>query len=183
MNALLRRLLLATLLVPLGAVAALALLNPRPAVTLRLLTWTSPALPMGSWLAIAVGGGGLLSAAATAAALQTPGGLVLRPGTGTGLGRGGRRSPGDSLRPGSWGSQPPANPATRPEPAATAGPQRPPGAPPPTVEVPFRVLRQGSPASSRPGERKDPRPATASSPSPGASAVGDGWGLPPSDDW
>ena len=152
MNPVLRRLLLLPVLAPLVAVAALALLNPRPAVALRLLIWSSPALPIGSWLAIAVAGGGLMSAAATSAALQSS--TVLR--------RQVRVSPGPrSPEPGS---------------TATAGPQRPPGAPPPTVEVPFRVIRRGA-TSSKPSEPE------AATPAPVASAVGDGWSQAPSDDW
>ncbi len=166
MSAVLRRLLLLPVLAPLVAVAALALLNPRPAVALRLLTWTSPALPIGSWLAIAVGGGGLLSAAATTAALQTPGQTR-------------RQVRVPAAAPRSRG------PAAEPEPgrpSATAGPQRPPGAPPPTVEVPFRVIRKGSSAATKTAATGAAAPA-APAPGPVASAVGDGWSESPNDDW
>lgn len=159
----LRRLLLLPVLAPLVAVAALALLNPSPPVALRLLTWTTPALPIGSWLAIAVGGGGLLSAAATTAALQTP-----LPGR--------RRV---RVRTSSSPEAPAATAAP-----ASAGPQRPPGAPAPTVEVPFRVIRQGS-ASTKP-EDKAPARAPGSAPAPTnpvANAVGDGWSSSANDDW
>lgn len=171
MSGVLRRLLLLPVLAPLVAVAALALLNPRPAVALRLLTWTSPALPIGSWLAIAVGGGGLLSAAATTAALQTPG-LARRQV------RVSAASP--RSRDGSRNAEPPRRAAAWPDtpPAATAGPQRPPGAPPPTVEVPFRVIRKGG---SAPRTESAPQEAPASGAV--ASAVGDGWSDAPSDDW
>ena len=164
MSPVVRRLLLLPVMAPLVAVAALALLNPRPAVALRLLTWTSPALPIGSWLAIAVAGGGLMSAAATSAALQTPGSLRRQVRVGTSAPR--------SQEP------EPIRRNARPEgrATATAGPQRPPGAPPPTVEVPFRVIRKGS-SSSNP-----PEPAAAP-PAPVANAVGDGWSEVPGDDW
>lgn len=180
MNGVLRRLLLLPVLLPLVAVAALALLNPRPAVALRLLTWTSPALPIGSWLAIAVGGGGLLSAAATTAALQTPtsGGRRQVRVSGAPRGREAAREPEPVRRSGGWADRAPDSSA----PAATAGPQRPPGAPPPTVEVPFRVIRKGSGASAKTSSRDKPgtpAPATA----PVANAVGDGWGESPSDEW
>ena len=145
----LRRLLLLPVLTPLVAVAALALLNPRPAVALRLLTWSSPALPIGSWLAIAVAGGGLLSATATTTALQTPGQTRRQVRV---------RASRDPQPPPGWGEPP----------ATSAGPQRPPGAPAPTVEVPFRVIRKGSAAPTS---------------TPVAQAVGDGWSSAPSDDW
>jgi hypothetical protein len=67
---LLRRLLLLPLLAPLLAVLLVGALNPRPWVGLRLLIWRTPEWTIGSWLALAAGGGGALSAAATALALQ-----------------------------------------------------------------------------------------------------------------
>ncbi|MGB5135349.1 MAG: hypothetical protein WBN89_09275, partial [Prochlorococcaceae cyanobacterium] len=67
---LLRRLLLLPLLAPLLAVLVIGAVNPRPAVRMRLLTWTSPPLPIGVWLLLASGGGALLSAGATTLALQ-----------------------------------------------------------------------------------------------------------------
>lgn len=145
MKRVLRRLLLLPVLAPWVAVAALALLNPRPAVPLRLLTWTSPALPIGSWMAMATAGGGLLSATATLAVLR----------------RGGRAG-----RPAEAGSSQPPTPGARPR--GTAGPQRPPGAPPPTVEVPFRVIRRGR------GEDQG---------SPEVRATGDGWDDVADDQW
>lgn len=159
MNGVVRRLLLPLLLAPLVGAIVLALLNPRPAVALRLLTWTSPALPIGSWLALAVGGGGLLSAAATTAGLQSS----------TPLRRRVRQPPGSA-----WAEKGSPSGSSQP-PAAPSAPQRPPGDPPPTVEVPFRVIRRGSgaaaPATREPG------------PAPVATAVGDGWSDGGSEDW
>lgn len=174
MNSVVKRLLLLPVLTPLLLVAALALLNPRPAVALRLLTWTSPALPIGSWLAMAVGGGGLLSAAATTAALQ--GGSPVRRQVRMGTVPPGPRQAG--RRP-----SPPPEP-----PIAAAGPQRPPGAPPPTVEVPFRVIRKGTAAAAGSIPRKPEAPSaqagTGPAPQPAvANAVGDGWSESASDDW
>lgn len=144
----LRRLLLLPLLAALAAVIALVLLNPRPLVSLRLLVWTSPALPIGSWLAIALGGGGLLSASATLAALQAGG-------------------PARERR------EPPAMPAAAPQ---SPGPERQPGAAPPTVAVPYRVIRKGT-AAARPDSRSAPGQE------PVVQAVGDGWSDPRREDW
>lgn len=166
MNGVLRRLLLLPVLAPLVAVAALVLLNPRPAVALRLLTWTSPALPVGSWLAMAVAGGGLLSAAATTAALQA-----------TGHGRRQVR-----VEPEVRAREAPRRAPVWTEPAAAptsgTGPERPPGAPAPVVQVPFRVIRKGKGEAATPTAAASP-PA----PTPVANAVGDGWSDAPSDDW
>lgn len=163
MSGMLKRLLLLPVLAPLVAVAALVLLNPRPAVALRLLTWTSPALPVGSWLAIAVAGGGLISAAATTAALQAT---------------------GSQRRQVRMQPQTRHNEAPRRAPAAAtgAGPERPPGAPAPVVEVPFRVIRKGQGEPATPTAAARPT-APAPAPAPVANVVGDGWSDAPSDDW
>jgi hypothetical protein len=158
MSEVVRRLLLLPVIAPLAAVLALALLNPRPAVALRVLTWTSPALPIGSWLAVAVAGGGLLSGAATAAALQG-GGDARRRSVRMGTERMGAERMG-TVRPGQERSAP--------GPRATAGPPRPPGAPPPTVEVPFRVIRRGGSTDTAGAE---------------VTATGDGWDATPDDQW
>lgn len=124
-----------------------AALNPRPTLSLRLLTWTSPALPIGAWIAAMAAGGAALSAGATALALRDAG------------------SSAESLRrrvhrdgDPEWGQEEPVHrrqrwrrepvEQARPEWAApfadaafSAGPSRQPGQPPPTVAVPFRVIR------------------------------------------
>lgn len=166
MSGVVKRLLLLPVLAPLVAVGALVLLNPRPAVALRLLIWTSPALPVGSWLAIAVAGGGLLSAAATTAALQATGSQQHQV----------RVQP--EARRGEAPRRAPVWPEPSPPPASSTGPERPPGAPAPVVEVPFRVIRKGKGEPATPTAAD--RPAT---PAPVANAVGDGWSDAPSDDW
>ena len=208
MNRLLQRLLLFTLLTPLLAVLALAALNLSPAVSLRLLIWTSPALPLGSWLALAVGGGGLLSAAATSAALQSsiaarrqvplkteaPGrrqeSATWDPAYGETAGREttARRSASSQnlgQEANNWNEPLAANPA----------PTRPPGAPPPTVEVPFRVIRKPARAASSNPDNQTPRAAatsasahtsaTASASASANTSGGDGWdqSLPEQEDW
>jgi uncharacterized integral membrane protein len=150
----LRQLLLIPLLAPLLAVLLTGAINPRPAISLRLLVWTSPALPVGVWLMLAAGSGGLLSALGT--------GLALRSG-GPGLQRQVRRP----AEPGAWWGAEAAKP---PPPPPSAGPGRAAGEPSPTVEVPYRVIRRG-------------RPAGHQQPAATTPATGDGWDQDPSDDW
>ena len=202
MNRLLQRLLLFTLLTPLLAVLALAALNLSPTVSLRLLIWTSPALPLGSWLALAVGGGGLLSAAATSAALQSsvaarrqvrlkaeaPGrrqeSAAWDPALSETAGREttGRRSASSQnlgRETDTWNDPLATNPA----------PTRPPGAPPPTVEVPFRVIRKPVRAASASPDSQTPRSAAtnagANTSASANTSGGDGWdqSLPEQEDW
>jgi hypothetical protein len=198
MNRLLQRLLLFTLLTPLLAVLALAALNLSPTVSLRLLIWTSPALPLGSWLALAVGGGGLLSAAATSAALQSsvaarrqvrlkaeaPGrrqeSATWDPAFSETAGREttGRRSASSQnlgRETDTWNDPLATNPA----------PTRPPGAPPPTVEVPFRVIRKPARAASTSPDSQPPRAAATNANASANTSGGDGWdqSLPEQEEW
>lgn len=151
-----QQLLLIPLLAPLLAVWLVAAINPRPVVALRLLIWTSPALPLGLWIGGIAAAGAGLSAGATVLALrqQTPAADVpVLP-----------RRDGPSPR--------------RQEPAATGGgPSRAPGEPAPTVEVPFRVIRRGG--QSQPAAQTT---ATAA-PETVARAMGDGWDQPLNDSW
>ncbi len=153
---------------PLLAVLLLAALNPRPPVSLRLLTSRSPALPLGVWLAAGGAGGALLSGLATALALRE-----------------GRRQPRGRYSPAAREEREPwfsptwpvgrAQAAEEPEGPdgpgierdrwpQTPGPERGPGEPPPTVSVPFRVLRRpqraSSPDAGRPVATAAPAPAT-----------------------
>ncbi len=154
----LRQLLLVPLLAPLLAVLLIGAINPQPAIRLRLLVWSSPALPLGVWLMLAGGGGGLLSALASSLALR---------GVGPGLQRQVRRpAPG-----GGWRE---AEEPLPPPPAPAAGPSRAAGEPSPTVEVPYRVIRRGKPAN-----RQQPAAAATTA----ATGQGDGWDQPPSDEW
>lgn len=66
----LKRVLLLPLLSPVLATLVVGAINPKPPVTVRVLTWTSPALPLGLWLAGASCLGASLSAAGAALALQ-----------------------------------------------------------------------------------------------------------------
>ena len=164
----LRQLLLLPCLAPLLAVLLVAALNPRPAINLRLLIWSSPALPLGMWLALAAGGDGMLSALGT--------GLALR-GSSPGLQRQVRRpAAGRQAAPEPW------EPAA-PSPAAGAGPGRPAGEPSPTVEVPYRVIRRGRPTPERSAREASRVPVTATASGGMASSGDDGWDQPLPEDW
>ena len=205
--ALLRRLLLLPLLAPLMAVLILAALNPRPSLSLRLLIWRSPPLPIGLWIGAGAGGGALLSAAATALAL-VQGGTRQRP---SGRRRQGlaaehpepwdeqpRRSGGPSwFTRASQGFAPTPQDSAGPQQAATgqglgsrggAGPQRAPGQPAPTVAVPFRVLHRPSGAKP-PSRQAPPQPVAADNreaqpqPQVAPMTVGDDWEQNDGDDW
>lgn len=197
-----RRLLLVPLLAPLLAVLAIAVLNPMPRLSLRLLIWRSPPLPLGAWLALAASGGGLVSAAAVGLSLGQAGRLswserrgpdrvAARPSGGDGRWRERQRD--------AWSTaeSPPAPAARAPwsEPNGfSAGPSRSEGEPAPTVAVPFRVIqRPAQPAGS--GGQAGPqagRSRTAAveapvrrQPVPAAPApdAGEDWGAPLQDDW
>ncbi|MCT0217853.1 hypothetical protein KQ304_02400 [Synechococcus sp. CS-1329] len=164
------RLLLLPLLAPLLAVLLVAALNPSPSNRLRLLIWTSPALPIGVWMALAASGGAALSAGLTALALQQPVERRQQPEPWD-------EQPEPRVRPGRQERQERQDP-----PAAYAGPERGPQDPPPTLSVPFRILRKGS----GPGVSAQPAaaPAAATTTTAGAGhGDAEGWDTPPSDDW
>ena len=192
----LRRLLLLPLLSPLLAATVLGALNPTPVLSLRLLTWTSPALPLGAWISAAALGGAVLSGAGTSLALRPPVAALRRrvrlerssPGwDATPLEQGGNRrhypSPGRAAR----GRE--ADPTETygrgsgaSEFAATPTPA--PGEPLPTMTVPFRVIRRAD------GARPPAAPAEVAGPwsrSPGANpqagAQLEDWDSPVDEDW
>ncbi len=177
----LRQLLLLPLLAPLLAVMLVGALNPRPPVSLRLLIWSTPALPIGVWILLAAGGGGLRSAASTSLALRT----------GSAAAGVAPRGPRQVRRP-LW-EQEPAPPKDREAPTrapwgpadgATAGPSRAPGEPAPTVAVPFRVIRRPSEpvAAGGVGGGNAGRSGTARD-AAREDWGGDDWGSGGSDDW
>ncbi|MCP9927579.1 hypothetical protein [Cyanobium sp. CH-040] len=175
---LLRRLLLLPLLAPLLAVLVIGAVNPRPAVRMRLLTWTSPPLPIGVWLLLASGGGAVLSAGATALALQGQ-----RPPL--------QRQVVREVWPEAEDRRAPRNAAPPPPPAqaaaSAAGPSRPPGEPAPTVAVTYRVIRRpaaaAAPAERQGGERHGA--GGGATPASGTTQAGgdDGWEPLPGEDW
>ena len=177
---LLQRLLLLPLLTPLLVVLLVGALNPRPSLALRLLVWTTPALPVGAWIALAAGGGAGLSAAGAALALGTaPGGLRRQVRQSTRDPRPGWREDGPAPWEEAAERTPPPRQSSPSAQGVTAGPPRPPGDPAPTVAVPFRVIRKGRPPASPPSQpTPGPEPVVTQ-----AAAVGDGWDRVANDDW
>lgn len=176
----------------------MAALNPGPALSLRLLTSRSPALPLGLWLAAAAAGGAALSALATGLALRqgrtaSPPAADWRPDR-----RQSRAEPGWSTetrsgpgrRRGVAGAGATTGGPASHSAAAPAGPERAPGEPPPTLSVPFRVIRRGASAADAGdpdavgARRGPPGPAPAAS---GATTAtpggGDDWEESPEQDW
>lgn len=191
------------LLAPLVAVLLTGALNPRPAVALRLLTWTSPALPLGAWLAAVAAGGAALSGGATALALRDPGPAMRRqvrrngnsewdgddlegwmaggqqPGRSSASPAPDGRGPSQatSQAPRAWASQPQG----RPNEPSSAGPSRAPGEPAPTVSVPFRVIR--GPVGSGATADQSQRQARERIAEPAAAPAWDDWGSDALEQW
>ena len=148
------------LLAPLLAVLIIAGLNPGPKLALRLLTWNSPQLPLGAWMAAAAAAGAILSGSGASLALRLPGQDQRRRLRPEEFGHGSQaRAPERPGEPRGWAARP-ANHAAQASPAeafdhedaawqkpSSAGPSRVPGEPAPTVSVPFRVIRRGSSAA------------------------------------
>lgn len=160
---LLQRLLLLPLLSPLLALLLLGAMNPRPWLALRLLTWISPAMPLGIWISGAAAAGAALSAAGTS--------LALRQADPSHRAQRRIRWPrGEDAR---WDK--PSEPPPPDAPASVwAGPSRRAGDPPPTVSVPFRVVRKGRTAA---------RTATRSGDVTAASTGPDDWDRNSTEDW
>jgi len=189
---LLRRLLLLPLLAPLLAVLLVGAINPRPLVGLRLLIWRSPEWTIGSWIALAAGGGAALSATATALALQAGGASnqrqLRRPipegrsrrvwprGRGENPADGPTEAWGDGPGEGpapAWGRDSGEGPGAPWPGQASAGPSRHPAEPPPTLSVPFRVIRRGTaPPGPQPDPQADPKATPQASRRPGLWPLG-----------
>lgn len=167
-----------------------AALNPRPSLALRLLTWTSPALPIGAWIAAMAAGGAALSAGATALALRDAGTSPeslrrrvhrdgepeRREGEGGRSRRGWRQDPVERSQP-EWEESFAGDPFR-------AGPSRQPGQPPPTVAVPFRVIRSPSaPASARQSQATRSRERASATVPQEQPAWNDDWGSDQLDAW
>ena len=194
----LRRLLLLPLLSPLLAATVLGALNPTPVLSLRLLTWTSPALPLGAWISAAALGGATLSGAGTSLALRPTVAALRRrvrleraaPGwDATPLEQGGNRrhspSPGRAAR--GRGADPTetyGRGSGASEFAATPTPA--PGEPLPTMTVPFRVIRRadGARPHAAPAEVAGSGPWSRSpGANPQAAAQLEDWDSPSDEDW
>jgi hypothetical protein len=153
-----QRLLLIPCLAPLLALLALSAINVGDKTRLRLLVWTTPAMPLGAWTALAAGGGA--AGAALTAFLLLP---AQRP-----LSRK-RHSP---VHPDVQETESPNN-GSAGRYTATPGPERDVREPAPTVSVAYRVIQRPS------SEPRDPRPsAVSSSPQPSSD-----WGDDPEANW
>lgn len=195
-----RRLLVVPFLSPLLAVLLVAALNPRPQLSFRVLTWTTPSAPLGLWLGGAALGGAALSGAGAALALGQGAGAWAtgrrrvttprssRTSTANGSRGDGRWEDLADGRPGRvegwqqpWEGRHSQDDQGRgwaeDRPVAVA-PTRAPGDPAPTMDAPFRILRR-PPAPQ--GEKAPTSTATGSTSSlrerePVAVALDDGWG-------
>jgi hypothetical protein len=148
------------LLAPLLAVLIIAGLNPGPKLALRLLTWNSPQLPLGAWMAAAAATGAILSGGGASLALRQPGPAQRRRLRREESGDGSQAQASERRgEPRGWAARP-ANRAARASAApafdhddaswqqpSSAGPSRVPGEPAPTLSVPYRVVRRGSSAA------------------------------------
>ncbi|MEB3243601.1 MAG: hypothetical protein VKO44_08190 [Cyanobacteriota bacterium] len=182
-----RQLWVLPLLSPLLAALLVGSLNPSPRLSFRVLTWVTPAAPLGLWLGGAALGGAALSGAGTA--------LALRQGQRAALA--GRRrvtrrpartwTPTDLPEQDGWDSLgvEPGGERRATEPrrdwearaAMSSIPARSPGEPAPTVDVPFRILQRPVSAAAA-VDRREPVPVAA--PARGS----DGWGeATGADDW
>ena len=181
----LSRLLLVPLLSPLAVAILVGSLNPRPRVTLQLLTWRSPSLPVGVWIVTAATGGAALSATATALALGQVAHLRRRSGVGGSFSEMPFQAPWSEEEGSTRARQRPgAGRASAPAPATvawTAGPSRGPGEPAPTVEVPFRVLRRGG-GDATTSRAEAPRVEVPQR-QPVPVAADDDWAEDRGDDW
>ena len=181
----LQRVLLLPLLTPLLAVLLVAAINPRPSVAVRLLIWTSPALPLSAWLAAAAGLGAGVSSLGTALALQgagrsiSPRRQVRRQGFWNDAEPEVQRQPADRPQQEPW-DQRQKDVETNPSQSSWAGPSRGASEPAPTVSVPFRVIRK--PRSTAPAAESTTEPRAAAS-SGAAAVVSDDWGSASNDDW
>jgi len=174
-----RRLLLLPVLLPLLTALELGRLNPRPPTRLRLLIWQTPAWPLGAWLAFAAGAGGLLSSGGVLL-VGTPSSPRFRRRIHRSLGPQEEPWPtaadAEPRRPSSNRAEPGgrAETATQDHGSSWQGPARAPGQPPPTVAVPFRVIRRAHPHAA---EERGPRPQ------PPTEMGGDDWGEEHAEDW
>ncbi|QEY31768.1 hypothetical protein EVJ50_05410 [Synechococcus sp. RSCCF101] len=176
-----RSLLLIPALLPLLAALLIGALNTSPNTRLRLLTWQTPAWPLGAWVVLASGGGSLLAAAGLL--LAGPSAPAFRRSVRRPVGAAGEGDWPPPPEPERRTSRPPSPEREREDGGAWQGPASAPGEPPPTVAVPFRVLHRarssGAGGWDRPTESAPRPPRPAASPESGA----DDWSDAGDDDW
>ena len=173
-----RRWLLLPLLLPLLAAMAVGLLNRDQPTRLRLLIWSTPTLPLGSWVLLAASAGALVAAGGTAAA-SMGGTDWVSPR------RQVRYRDAPQAEDSDWGRE--AEPAVSsaaeadprsPQAAEASGdppwPERSPHDAPPTVSVPFRVVMTHRSAAA------EPEPVRANA---AATPHADDWSDGPDEEW
>lgn len=136
-----RELLALPLLLPLAIALVVGLFNLSTPSRLKFLLWSSPTLPLGSWVMLAAGGGAAIGAAFSAASV-----LPRR-----------RRleTQNQTESKANFKTQFQSEPAQQKRaPQSQAWPEQDPQAPAPTVSVPFKVVsRKQAPVSSQnPGD-------------------------------
>lgn len=136
-----RELLTLPLLLPLAVALVVGLFNLSTPSRLKFLLWSSPTLPLGSWVMLAAGGGAAIGAAFSAASV-----LPRR-----------RRleAQNQTESKANFKTQFQSEPAQQKRaPQSQAWPEQDPQAPAPTVSVPFKVVsRKQAPVSSQnPGD-------------------------------
>lgn len=147
------RLLLIPCLAPLLTVLVLSAANRTPVVQLKVLIWTSPALPLGAWTALAGTAGTALSGVAAV--------LMLPPR---------KRLQAERFSRGATSVDPATERVERSAP--TTMPERDIREPAPTVSVPFRVIQRPARSVDVPEARSD-----------ASSTPIDDWEQDPNRDW
>ena len=155
-----RQLLLIPCLAPVLAVLILSVINPGRSISIQILIWRSPVLPLGVWTALAVSAGASIGAGATL--LLAPSGKSLRRTL---------RQPVD----GSAENEPPL--PKQPDPNLL---QRDIRDPAPTVAVPFRIIRQPRSAAAPQASRSS---ASSSDQARQPGTESDDWGNDIDQDW
>ncbi len=159
-----------------------AAINPRPQVSLRFLTFRSPPLPLGVWMAIAAVGGAAVSGTASALALRQ-GSPQRQRQVRIPIGR------PHGADQGQWSDPVPDQPHHESAWAGSTGPARPPGEPAPTLSVPFRVIRPGRAPAQVVDEPAAPEPvvpesAVSATARPAGAAQGmDDWTPVEDEEW
>ena len=134
----LRQLLLIPCMAPVLAVLILSVLNPGRSISIRILIWKSPAMPLGVWTAAGVSAGASIGAAT--ALLLVPSGTTLR------------RKLRQPVHPAPGVDLPRQKP---PDPNLLERDVRDPA---PTVAVPFRIVQQPSAGTARHSSHSSPQP-------------------------
>lgn len=158
----LQRLLLVPCLAPIVLVVVISAVQQRRLLSLNVLIWTTPALPLGAWTAMATVAGAGVSAV---------GALLLRPGT----------MPLRRTQRQRVAAVDPSEPRMQDEraweaPPSPVMPERDIRDPAPTVSVAYRVVQRPTTVETR---KPEPTPVST----PGPTDAADEWGEDPDQNW